>query len=645
MSSLTILFGTQTGGAERLSYRIGRLAMLAGCESVRVLAADEVPVSSWVSLSPVLLVCSNANQGSPPLTFRRTWEALLTSSPSLQGLFFGVFGLGDSLYEKFNHMGKMLHNRLVQLDATPLILRGLGDESDGRGLEEVLEPWLQQLWSTLGWAVLQPPRLHAHAQQMPLFPLYRTKVLPPSTGSHPSHHPGSSSALLCGSSYFSGVADGDEEGSSFTCEVLSNHPLTSSGYSHPVHHLELAVPSLVQPPAVGDALGIWGTNAKQQVDAVLDALRYTGDEMVEVTLNTSLGPDGGAVDEEDDRVYRFSALPQRSGGLGSTGGAAVAIRTVMERWVDLEAALSQDFLWMLARLVDDSNLPAEDAEELKERLLELSDPGQPDLFLSYAYREKRNVVEALHDFKCIRVPLEYFLSFAPPMVPRFYSVSSSNLLDGKGISLTVGLLTWTTPMKRERRGLVSAALAASVPGSRFQSCWLKGLLVVPVIPMPIVCIATGTGIAPIRALIRELAGKAKTSPAFAHTPLYLFYGCRYQQQDFLYEKEWEQLRASCLPQLHVVPAFSRDQPTKDYVQHQMGKHAKALLTLLRSDSTGDQPPCVFYICGNAKSMPKDVGAVLKELLMVEACEDEVKAARRLRDMQSAGLLQVDTWSA
>ena len=37
---------------------------------------------------------------------------------------------GDSTYARYNFMAKMLHNRLAQLGAQPLVHRGLGDDQD-----------------------------------------------------------------------------------------------------------------------------------------------------------------------------------------------------------------------------------------------------------------------------------------------------------------------------------------------------------------------------------------------------------------------------------------------------------------------------------------------------------------------------------
>eukprot|EP00796_Vickermania_ingenoplastis_P007293 gene7293-5135_t len=615
MSTLSILYGTQTGTAEGLALRLARYALLGGCDSVQVRAADEVPLSEWVSLSPMLLVCANANQGEAPLSIRQTWRALLDpGAPFLTGLFFAVFGMGDSLYEKFNYMAKMLHNRLHQLGGTPLVHRGLGDESDPKGIEEALEPFVRELWTVLGWARgLEPAHLPLHhfaASALPLFPLYQVECV---------SKDGGEAMDAC-------AAQMVRNPSHFFCDVVSNRRLTAPGHFQAVHHVELRGSSGLPDIQVGDALGVFVKNARPQVDRALDLLRCTGDEIVVVQpyCPTDGSPCLRAQPRRD--VFNAGDLP---------------LRRLLEDFVDLEAVVSQEFLWMLSRLVDSDG--SEEAAEVRERLLELSDPSRPAEYLAYAHREKRNVVEVLSDFKQLRVSLDLFVSFAPRMRARFFSIASSPQLDGpEACHLTVAQLRWTTPMNRERSGLCSTALTASVPGSRFECCHWDGGLVLPQIPLPLIAIATGTGIAPVRALLREWSAKAAASPDFAATPVYLFFGCRYAQRDYIYQEEWEQLRATTLPNLHIIPAFSRDGQAKVYVQHQLGRHAKAVGSLLGNKGC----PPVVYVCGNAKQMPRDVSRALQQIATAVCADgDEAAGAALLQTMHNEGRYQVDTWSS
>lgn len=77
------------------------------------------------------------------------WKFLLRKSlpnDSLTKLNFGVIGLGDSSYQKFNFVAKRLHKRLIQLGANPVLPAGLCDDQHDLGLGAVLFPWMDNFW-------------------------------------------------------------------------------------------------------------------------------------------------------------------------------------------------------------------------------------------------------------------------------------------------------------------------------------------------------------------------------------------------------------------------------------------------------------------------------------------------------------------
>jgi hypothetical protein len=51
----------------------------------------------------------------------------------LQGVHFGVFGLGNKQYEHFNAVGKRMQKNMQALGATPICPRGDGDDDDNIG--------------------------------------------------------------------------------------------------------------------------------------------------------------------------------------------------------------------------------------------------------------------------------------------------------------------------------------------------------------------------------------------------------------------------------------------------------------------------------------------------------------------------------
>lgn len=63
----------------------------------------------------------------------------------------------------------------------------------------------------------------------------------------------------------------------------------------------------------------------------------------------------------------------------------------------------------------------------------------------------------------------------------------------------------------------------------------------------------------------------------------LFFGCRNEESDFFYRKRWEEFMAAgvLIPETGLVPAFSRDQPKKVYVQDKIKEKSSAVWQLLQ----------------------------------------------------------------
>lgn len=72
---------------------------------------------------------------------------LLKCSCSLQGVSFGVFGLGNRQYEHFCAVGKVIHKCLGELGAAPIVRRGDGDD-DG-DIDADFDSWKADLFTAL----------------------------------------------------------------------------------------------------------------------------------------------------------------------------------------------------------------------------------------------------------------------------------------------------------------------------------------------------------------------------------------------------------------------------------------------------------------------------------------------------------------
>ncbi|CAG5020988.1 unnamed protein product [Parnassius apollo] len=148
---ILVLYGSQTFTAQEVAERVWRKTKALGFRGP-VQAMDDYPISRLIHENFVIFVCSTTGQGDEPDNMKKFWKFLLRKSlppNSLMTLRFGVVGLGDSSYEKFNFAGKKLHKRLKQLGATPLLDIGLCDYQHDLGHDAVLTPWLDQLFIKL----------------------------------------------------------------------------------------------------------------------------------------------------------------------------------------------------------------------------------------------------------------------------------------------------------------------------------------------------------------------------------------------------------------------------------------------------------------------------------------------------------------
>jgi sulfite reductase alpha subunit-like flavoprotein len=131
-------------------------------------------------------------------------------------------------------------------------------------------------------------------------------------------------------------------------------------------------------------------------------------------------------------------------------------------------------------------------------------------------------------------------------------------------------------------------------------------------------VGPGTGIAPFRAFVEERRVTGATGKNW------LFFGDRSQKTDYLYENEWESYHNDgILNDLDL--AWSRDQEKKVYVQHKMLEKKAQLWSWL-------QDGAIFYVCGDASRMAKDVDQALRTIAQDEGTMSEEDASTWVKNL-------------
>jgi len=151
---------------------------------------------------------------------------------------------------------------------------------------------------------------------------------------------------------------------------------------------------------------------------------------------------------------------------------------------------------------------------------------------------------------------------------------------------------------------------------------------------PVILIGPGTGFAPMRGFIQERAFQKQQGKEVGET--WMFYGCRHRDEDFMYQEELEQFEADGVIKLSV--AFSRDQEQKVYVTHHLRERAAEVWRVLGVEHGH------VYVCGDAKSMARDVNTLLTEICRDQGGMAPEEADKYIKTMRSQKRYSEDVWS-
>ena len=231
-----------------------------------------------------------------------------------------------------------------------------------------------------------------------------------------------------------------------------------------------------------------------------------------------------------------------------------------------------------------------------EKLESLLDPDNKAALDDYL--GGREVIDMIADFPVPGLAASDFCGTLRKLLPRLYSIASSSKAHPGEVHLTVAVLRYHSH-GRDREGVCSSYTADRVNEGGTMPVFLhydKNFKLPEDGDTPIIMVGPGTGIAPFRAFVEERAATGAIGKSW------LFFGDQHRATDYLYGDEWDRyLAEGRLSRIDL--AFSRDQAEKVYVQHRMLEHS-AELYLWLSDGA------VFYVCGDASRMAKDVHEAL-----------------------------------
>ncbi|KAI5200086.1 cytochrome P450 reductase 1 [Aureobasidium subglaciale] len=601
-ADMVIFWGSQSGTAERMSNRLAKEChQRFGLKVLSVDASDyESSTIAQIPRTKLAIFCASTfGEGDPPDSYQDLYSWLQgTSDRPLAGLRYMAFGLGNSNYKHYNEVIKIVVNRLDALGAQPLLATGMADDAQGETEEHYLE-WKQQVFEVFRTQLGYTERDPVYEASLKVFedeslePIDLNHGVPADKTSDRKTNTGMSAVYSLPVKGARELFQVSEHRNCIHMEVdFSEHP-------------ELKYKT-------GDHLGVWPINPDAEVNRLLRVLGLTSRRQVPITI-LSL--------EEDVKVN----VP-----------TPTTLDALLSHYLEACAPVSRETIASLIQFA-----PTSTAKDLLTRLS--SKDAYADFLHSNYINLGRLLERAAGDEGAWKnVPLSFIVEILPVMQPRYYSISSSSVVQPRSAALTTVVSDTVFPGTDERiPGLSTNYLLAlkesredkgrphphgltyplegpqeSLSGGRLHAHVRKSTFKLPALAShPIIMIAAGTGIAPFRAFLQERARMQSIGREVG--PMILFFGCRNENQDYLYREELTELKTQFGDLLTLVTAFSRpDSGDKTYVQHRVVEHADEVCRLLTDGNAN------FYICGSA-SMARDVSNELgRELCQRQGWSDE-----------------------
>ncbi|KAF2143712.1 uncharacterized protein K452DRAFT_285746 [Aplosporella prunicola CBS 121167] len=629
-----VFYGSQTGTAEDYASRLakegasrfGLKTMVADLEDYEYENLDTFPEDKIV-----MFVLATYGEGEPTDNAVEFYEFIMSDDSSfseggsasdkpLGNLKYVTFGLGNNTYEHYNAMVRRVDGALTKLGATRIGAAGEGDDGAGT-MEEDFLAWKEPMWASLMEAmqleereavyepvfeVAEKPEMDAEEDQVYLGEPNKNHLEGLQKGPFNAHNP-----------FIAPIAESKELFSAVDRNCL---------------HMEIDVSGSNLTYTTGDHIAVWPTNPGKEVDRFLAILGLT---------------------EKRHMVINIKGLdPTAKVPFPSPTTYDAAVRYQME----ICAPVSRQFVSSLAQFAPNDTIKAEMAKM----------GGDKDYFHEKVSDLNLNLAQLLEIHSngepWTKVPFSILIEGLHKIQPRFYSISSSSMVQKDKISITAVVESIVKPgaphvvkgvttnyllaLKQKQHGVAEPDphglnYALTGPRNKYDGVHVPvhvrhSNFRLPSDPRnPIIMVGPGTGVAPFRAFVQERAHQARAGEEVGKTVL--FFGCRKKVEDFLYENEWDTYKNDLGDKFELHVAFSRDGPQKVYVQHKLEENAEVIDKLL-------QQKAFFYVCGDAANMAREVNSLLIRIIAQQRGVPETKAEEIVKKMRASNQYQEDVWS-
>ncbi|EEB11242.1 NADPH--cytochrome P450, putative [Pediculus humanus corporis] len=601
--SLVAFYGSQTGTGEEFA---GRLAKEGIRYRMKGMVADpeEYDMEELVNLRDIpnslaVFCLATYGEGDPTDNAMEFYE-WLHSDIDLTGLNYAVFGLGNKTYEHYNEVAIYVDKRLEELGATRVFELGLGD--DDANIEDDFITWKDKFWP----AVCEYFGLEGAGEDVSVRQYRLTE--------HEEYNPervftGEVARLQS----LKNQRPPYDAKNPFLSQIKVNRELHTGG-DRSCMHIEFDIEGSKMRYDSGDHLAVYPVNSSELIEKLGSLLNFDLDRVFTLT-NT---------DEESSKKHPFPC--------------PCSYRTAFRHYLDITSNPRTHILKELSEYATDPK----EKEMLK--LMSSTSPEGKALYQKWIIEDNRNIIHILEDLPSCTPAIDHLCELLPRLQCRYYSISSSAKLYPTSVHVTAVLVQYETPTNRVNKGVATSWLKTLVPAGgegeekEFPSAPIfirKSQFRLPTrMQTPIIMIGPGTGLAPFRGFIQERHLAKEEGKPIGDTILY--FGCRKKSEDFLYKEELEKYVESGTLKMHV--AFSRDQPEKIYVTHLLSQNADELWEVI-GENNGH-----LYICGDARTMARDVNDIVRKVLIDKGNMTEQQAQAYLKKMEAQKRFSSDVWS-
>lgn len=536
-----IFYGSQTGTAEDYASRLAKegssrfalKTMTADLEDYDFENLDQFPEDKVA-----MFVMATYGEGEPTDNAVEFYEFISGEDVSfsekggvdekpLGTLQYVAFGLGNNTYEHYNTMVKNTTKHLDRLGAKRIGQAGEGDDGAGT-MEEDFLAWKEPMWKSLCDAMSLEER---EAVYEPVYEVTEKPDMDPEDDTVYLGEPNKN--------HLEGASRGPYNAHNPYIAPIAESKEIFNDESRNCLHMEIDVSGSNLSYTTGDHIAVWPTNAGKEVDRFLDVLNLTSRRHMVISVK----------------------------GLDATAKVPFPSPTTYDAIVryhmEIGAPLSRQFISQLAQFSPNDSVKAEMTKMGNDK----------DTFQEQVAPKNYNIAQFLEAVgngeKWEKIPFSIFIEALHKIQPRYYSISSSSLVQNKKISITAIVESMHVPgaphvvkgvttnyllaLKQKQHGTANPdphGLNYAITGPRNK---YDGIHVpvhvrhsnfkLPSDPSrPIIMIGPGTGVAPFRGFVQERAQQAKNGENVGKT--ILFFGCRRKEQDFLYADEWEVSRQS-----------------------------------------------------------------------------------------------------